>query len=57
MNLQEIINKTCNKQKHKLRTNNYGITWCVRCGLLSNKLSKTLQEQDKIIILSHNSTG
>lgn len=38
---REIYNKmlqnNCNKSKHRLRINNFGITWCTICGLLSNK--------------------
>lgn len=29
--------KNCDKGKHKLRENTFGITWCVTCGYLSNK--------------------
>jgi hypothetical protein len=40
----------CDKGKHKLRDNEFRVTWCVTCGLLSNKLSGiSLTEQDKII--------
>ena len=40
----------CTKGKHKLRDNNYGITWCITCGFLSNKTCNTpLLEEEKII--------
>lgn len=29
--------KNCEQGKHKLKDNNFGITWCVTCGYLSNK--------------------
>lgn len=42
----------CQKGKHKLRVNKMGVTWCVRCGLLSNTPNaENLQEDDKIIII------
>lgn len=42
----------CQKGKHKLRVNKMGVTWCVRCGLLSNTPNAdVLQEDDKIIII------
>jgi hypothetical protein len=45
------INNCCQKGKHKLRTNQYGVTWCVRCGLLSNSTNEPLlKEEEKIIV-------
>lgn len=42
----------CQKGKHKLRVNKMGVTWCVRCGLLSNTPNaETLQQDDKITIV------
>ena len=29
----------CAKGKHRLRDNDFGITWCVDCGILSTKPS------------------
>lgn len=40
----------CTKGKHKLRTNNYGVTWCTRCGLLSN--TQNAQELTKEDVLT-----
>lgn len=42
----------CKKGKHKLRENKFGVTWCVRCGLLSTSVggAQTLDDNDKIII-------
>lgn len=42
----------CKKGKHKLRENKFGVTWCVRCGLLSTTIgtAQLLKEEDKIII-------
>lgn len=46
------INKNlslCKKGKHKLRINKFGVTWCVRCGLLSNTLnSEPLKNKNKL---------
>lgn len=40
----------CNKGKHKLKDNTFGITWCVICGYLSNKPSGIpLEEEHKSI--------
>lgn len=47
----------CQKGKHKLKDNKFGVTWCVICGLLSNKPApegafkgaNILKEEDKII--------
>ena len=39
----------CNKHKHTLRTNKFGVTWCVGCGLLSASIAKPLKEEDKLI--------
>lgn len=44
--------KLCNKGKHKLRENGFGVVFCVRCGLLSTSVGgvEKLKEEDKIII-------
>lgn len=46
------INKNlslCKKDKHKLRINKFGVTWCIRCGLLSNTLNaEPLEKKDKL---------
>lgn len=41
--------KNCNSGKHKLRTNKFGVTWCVYCGCLSNAESEPLNEDDKVL--------
>jgi len=49
--------KNCEKGKHKLKDNDFGITWCVTCGYLSNKPApigmyknmNKLQPEDKLI--------
>lgn len=45
----KIISKTCDKGKHKLRENSFGIVWRVRCGMLSNVMNAPkLEETDKL---------
>ncbi len=48
----EKIQANCKKGKHKLRENNFGVCWCVKCGLLSTSVgtAQKLEEEDKIII-------
>lgn len=42
--------KNCDKGKHKLRDNDFGVTWCVVCGCLSNKPAGIeLKTEDQII--------
>lgn len=36
----------CDKGKHKLRDNAFGVTWCVTCGFLSTKPSGILLTED-----------
>lgn len=40
--------KICQKGKHKLRENKFGIVWCTRCGLLSTSVgsAEKLSEDD-----------
>jgi hypothetical protein len=42
----------CQKGKHKLRENKFGVTWCVRCGLLSTTIgtAQPLQVDEQLII-------
>ena len=42
--------RNCDKGKHRFRTNKFGVTWCVICGLLSTKIADDLQEDDQIVI-------
>lgn len=45
----KIISQTCDKGKHKLRENKFGVVWCVRCGMLSNTMNAPkLEETDKL---------
>lgn len=45
----------CDKQKHKFRINNAGVTWCVICGQLANKPSVVpLLPEDKYVFKINN---
>lgn len=46
-----LLERYCNKGKHRLRENNFGVTWCVICGLLSNgETPDKLTDDDRILI-------
>ncbi len=47
----KMLAVNCNKGKHRFRTNNAGVTWCVICGLLSNKGNDILKEEDSLKIV------
>lgn len=47
----KMLAVNCNKGKHRFRTNNAGVTWCVICGLLSNKGTEILKEEDNLKIV------
>ena len=32
----KMLKNNCEKGKHRLRVNKYGVCWCMICGLLSN---------------------
>ena len=38
------MKKICEIGKHRLRTNKFGVTWCIECGILSNKPAKPLDK-------------
>ena len=42
----------CSKGKHKLKENDFGVVWCVKCGLLSTSVgnAEKLTADDKIIV-------
>jgi hypothetical protein len=48
---QILLNRTCNKGKHRFRTNWFGVSWCVICGQLSSSLADELKEEDKLKIV------
>lgn len=42
----------CSKKGHKLRENNFGVVWCVRCGLLSTSVGNVekLSDDEQLMI-------
>ena len=46
--------KVCQKGKHKLRENEFGVVFCTICGLLSTSVGNVpkLKEEDKLIIIN-----
>lgn len=41
----------CNKDKHKIRENKFGVSFCTRCGrLFTSQGNKALEENDKLLI-------
>lgn len=45
---RELMLRKCTSGKHKLRTNHFGVTWCVYCGVLSNADAEPLTDDDKV---------
>jgi hypothetical protein len=46
----KTLKAKCDKHKHTLRSNKFGVTWCIGCGLLSSSIAEPLKEDDKIIL-------
>lgn len=44
------IIKLCNK-RHKIRENDYGVCWCVRCGRLCSSAENKLTKEDQIVVI------
>jgi len=43
------MNRECKNEKHVIRDNKFGITWCIRCGRLFTKPSeKPITPEDRI---------
>lgn len=45
----KLLSLYCNKNKHKLRDNNFGTTFCIICGILSTKSSNIKLEESYLI--------
>lgn len=45
-----MMKNYCSKSKHKIRENSFGISYCVICGLISNKGAQPLQDNEKLLI-------
>lgn len=46
----KMLTINCNKGKHRLRTNKFGVTFCVICGLLSNTNNAITSNSDNLLI-------
>ena len=46
----KMLERNCNKSKHRFATNKRGVTFCVICGLLSNKATDNKAEPLEIIM-------
>lgn len=53
INEEQFINgvKLCQKGKHKLRENQFGVVWCVRCGLLSTSVGNVDKIKSEEILI------
>ena len=48
---KKLVYRTCiSYGRHKVRTNNYGVTWCTICGRLFSNSHAELKEEDKLYI-------
>lgn len=47
----KLLERNCNRGKHRLRTNKFGVTWCAICGLLSNKPGMDFASDDEELII------
>lgn len=45
----KMLTFNCGKNKHRLRTNKFGVTFCVICGLLSNSNNSTKGDESLTI--------
>lgn len=46
-----LLERNCNRSKHRLRTNKFGVTWCVICGLLSTSTGEQqLEDNDSLLV-------
>lgn len=46
-----VLRTLCKNGRHKFSTNSFGVTFCVRCGLLSNADAPKLKEGDKLVVI------
>ena len=48
-----LLDRNCNKGKHHLRTNKFGVTWCTYCGLLSTTVgaAERSEDNDRLLII------
>ena len=46
-----MLDLNCRRDKHRLRMNKFGVTWCVICGMLSNKPADPATEDETLLIV------
>lgn len=48
---RKMLKNNCEKGKHRLRVNKYGVCWCMICGLLSStNNAPTVSDGDPLTI-------
>lgn len=45
-----LKSRNCDRGKHRMRTNKYGVTWCVICGKLGTGVAEDLKDYEGLII-------
>ena len=55
---RNLLDRNCNKGKHHLRTNKFGLTWCTYCGLLSTTIgaAERVTEDDRVKVICKDET-
>lgn len=50
---KNLLDRNCNKGKHHLRVNKFGVVWCTYCGLLSNTvgIADRATDDDQLVII------
>ena len=47
----KMLDHNCNKGKHRIRMNRYGVAWCCICGLLSNTNNAELMDENDALLI------
>lgn len=45
-----LKSRNCNKEKHRIRTNEFGVTFCVICGRLGTGFADKLKDNECLTI-------
>ena len=45
-----LKSRNCDREKHRMRTNKYGVTWCVICGKLGTGVAEDLKDNESLTI-------
>ena len=46
-----LKSRNCDRGKHRMRTNKYGVTWCVICGKLGTGVAEDLKDNESLLII------